>query len=149
MLSLMQSMMTKANDEKPDYSNYLAYLKAQKYSDLRVVAARAKVGEGELRDIVAGITEIDEDMALHLALVTEPMDDQWALDPEHALDDVPDLTNGQIRQRLQLAENNGKLGLIANLSGVKGGEETLREILNRPTTGIDPITRMMLLNVME
>ena len=60
--------MKKNNDK---YANIRAYLCAQPSNHLRIVAARAKVPEGELRDIVDG-AEISEGIANMLALVAEP-----------------------------------------------------------------------------
>jgi len=132
------------------FRDLVKYLSDTPASELRIVAARAKVPEGELFSIVAGEAEISESMALMLSAVVEPMDDQWQVD-----DDECDplavivLTDDEIRERLQLAADNGKLNMIAETSGVKGGVDTLHGILHVGEGSIDPVTRSLLIGVME
>jgi len=142
------------DEKKPDFSNYTKFLRGQ-FQDgglarLEEIAENAKLSKYELYRIAIGHEQITEEIALALALVTEPKSDQWMLDPEHALDPVPDLTDAQIVERLQYAQDNGKLDVIAHVSGVKGGAETLHDIIHKgPNIKLDRITRMLLLNVME
>lgn len=146
--------MTNRNEGR--YPNIRAYLERENkvvtgrgVGTLCVVAARAKVSEGELRAIVEDGVEISDEIANALAYVTEPTDDQWALDADECdILDIPDLSNEQIVQRLRHAQDNGKLGVIAAVSGVKGGEQTLSDICHKGGR-IDPVTRSLLLNVME
>lgn len=145
----------KQGDGRPDYSNILAYLKQEAEAEtprgkglLCVVAAKAKVSEGELWDIVEGRAEITEEIALRISLIVEPTDDQWSLDPDECdIYESPNLTNEQIVERLRHAQDNGKLGVIAHVSGVKGGELALAEICHKGGK-LDPVTRSLLLNVM-
>jgi hypothetical protein len=147
--------MSAPTDERPDYSNLVAYLKREAEAEtargkglLCIVAARAKVSEGELRDIVEGRVEMSDEIANALALVVEPQDDQWALDTDECdIYDIPNLSTQQIVERLRHAQDNGKLGVIAAVSGVKGGEQTLADICHRGGR-IDDVTRSLLLNVM-
>lgn len=119
-------------------------------SGLCVVAAKAKVPEGELRDIVAGKSEISESLALALSAVVEPMDDEWQVDDEECDPlAVVELTDDEIRERLQFAADNGKLNMIAETSGVKGGVDTLWGILQVGEGSIDPVTRSLLVAIME
>lgn len=144
-------------DMSTQYPNLLAYLKEQATMEtgrsvgcLDIVAARAKVPESELRDIVAGKIEMSDSIAYALSLVTEPMDDQWEVDDDECdVEAVVELTDDEIRERLQFAADNGKLNMIAHVSGVKGGVETLQGILAVGEGSIDPVTRMMLITVME
>jgi hypothetical protein len=134
-----------------------------KHSDLRkflteehesgglcVIAARAKVPEGELHDIVVNGKEISESLALMLSGVVEPKDDQWQVDDDECDPlAVAELTDDEIRERLQLAADNGKLNMVALTSGVKGGEATLQGILQVGEGSIDPLTRSLLIAIME
>ena len=152
------------DDKYPNIRTYLerehGILTGRGTGALCIVAALAKVSEGELREIVEEGKPISDEIAEAIALITEPKDDQWSdeaavekawmLDPEHALDPVPDLTDAEIHERLLHAQDNGKLNVVAEVSGVKGGVATLHEIVARgPKVQIDPVTRMMLLNIME
>lgn len=151
---LTASVLTMSHSRR--YANLRKYLEQEANAEtargknlLCVVAARAKVSEGELQEIVDG-GEISDEIANALALVTEPMDDQWEVDDtECDPEAVVDLTNSEIIARLQYAREAGKLNMIAEVSGVKGGLETLEGILARPHAQIDPVTRMMLIGVME
>lgn len=137
------------------YPNIRAYLERENkvvtgrgVGMLGVVAARAKVSEGELREIVEDGKEISDDIANAIALVVEPEHDQWSLDPDDPhFNDHPDLSNDEIVKRLRHARAEGVLGVIANVSGVKGGVDALDTICDRGGR-LDPVTRSLLLNVM-
>lgn len=133
-----------------NYPNLRAYLKREyDAGKLGEVAARARIPFYLLRDIVRG-ADMTGATATALTLVTEPMDDQWQIDDDECDPmAVVQLTDDQIRERLQHASDCGKLGVIAKVTGVKGGVETLRGILAVGEGSIDPVTRMTLLISME
>lgn len=138
--------------DKPDFSNYAKYIRDEcKAGRLLALAKRAKVSRHDLYRVAKGEREVDEEMALLLAFVTEPQDDQWGLDPDAAnFLDVPDINDAQMIERLQHAEIQGKLGVVAHISGIKGGKRALQEICNKgQNVKLDPVTRSLLLNVME
>ena len=131
------------------YANFRRYLEIEfEAGRLCIVAARAKIGEGELIDIVENDAPITDDIANCLALVTQPQADQWTLDPDDPqFNDHPDLSNDEIVRRLRFARSEGVLNVIAEVSGVKGGVAALDEICDRGGR-LDPVTRSLLLTVM-
>ena len=147
MLSKMASGPTMGKS-KPDYSNYRKYVESEAEAGrLKTLAARAMLGLDELQQVLEG-APITDDVAYHLSLATQPQDDRWCLDPEDPdFEKVPDLDSEQIRDRLKFAQSEGVLGVIAHVSGVKGGLATLEHFITHGGK-LDPVTRMQLLNVM-
>jgi len=136
----------------PDFSNLVQYVRNEyRAGRLDALSERAKVSKDHLYRIAKGIIHIDEETALCLAFVTEPQDDQWQLDPDDpGFFDVPNLTDAEMIARLQTARDVDKLGVVAAVSGVKGGKETLEAICDKGlNVRLDPVTRSLLLNVME
>jgi len=133
-----------------NYPNLRKYLQTEfDAGQLSVVAGKAKLPITMLHDIVYG-AQMTSQCAAALALITEPKDDQWQVDDDECDPlAVVELTDDEIRERLQFADDNGKLNMIAETSGVKGGVKILRGILSVGEGTIDPVTRSLLIAIME
>jgi hypothetical protein len=130
------------------YPNYRRYIQGQNEAGLLGhLAEQAGLGLDELREVLDG-APITDDIAHHLALVTQPVDDAWSLDPDDpAFNDHPNLSSQEIIDRLRFARSEGVLGVVAAVSGVKGGVKTLEDLCDKGGK-IDFVTKSLLLNVM-